>query len=50
MSGTLNDIDRRYLEMAVKLSCGYLEDGRRWPFGAVGVADGSCLSATAVHR
>ena len=40
MSGTLNDTDRRYLEMAAKLSCGYLEDGRRWPFGAVVVADG----------
>ena len=39
MSGTLNDTDRRYLEMAVKLSRGYLEDSRRWPFGAVVVAD-----------
>jgi guanine deaminase len=40
MSGTLNATDRRYLEMAVKLFCGYLEDGCRWPFGAVVVADG----------
>jgi guanine deaminase len=40
LSGTLNDTDRQYLEMAVQLSRCYLEDGRRWPFGAVVVADG----------
>jgi guanine deaminase len=43
MSGTLNDTDRRYLQMAVKLSCGYLEDGRRWPFGAIVVAAGQVV-------
>ena len=43
MSGTLDDTDRRYLEMAVELSRGYLEDGRRWPFGAIVVADGGIV-------
>lgn len=45
MSGTLNDTDRGYLKMAVDLSRGYLDDRRRWPFGAVFVAGGSSLRA-----
>ncbi len=44
MSGTLSDTDRGYLRMAVDLSRGYLDDGRRWPFGAVLVAGGRIVA------
>jgi hypothetical protein len=49
MSGTLNDTDRRYLETAVTLSRGYLEDGRRWPFGAV-VVGGQLVLGPGVYE
>jgi guanine deaminase len=38
--GNLDDADRHYLRLAVELSCGYRDDPRRWPFGAVVVTDG----------
>ena len=43
MSGKLDDDDRRYLRMAVELSRSYCHDQRRWPFGAILVADGKVL-------
>jgi tRNA(Arg) A34 adenosine deaminase TadA len=43
MSGNLDDDDRRYLRMAVKLSRSYRDDRRRWPFGAVVVGQGKVL-------
>ena len=41
---TLDAADRRYLQLAVELSGGYRDDGRRWPFGAVVVARGRVIS------
>ncbi len=35
--------DRRFLRLAVDLSRGYLDDRRRWPFGAIVVADGEIV-------
>ncbi|HUN35105.1 MAG TPA: nucleoside deaminase [Trebonia sp.] len=43
MPGRLDDDDRRYLRLAVELSRGYEADHRRWPFGAVLVADGTII-------
>jgi tRNA(Arg) A34 adenosine deaminase TadA len=40
MARKLDDADRRYLQLAVELSCGYREDRRRGPFGAIVVVDG----------
>jgi len=37
--GKLDDADRHYLQLAVELSRSYREDARRWPFGAIVVAD-----------
>jgi guanine deaminase len=39
MAARLDDRDRRYLQLAVELSRGFLHDERRWPFGAVVVVD-----------
>lgn len=39
MAARLDDRDRRYLQLAVELSRGFLFDGRRWPFGALVVVD-----------
>jgi tRNA(Arg) A34 adenosine deaminase TadA len=44
MSGKLDDDDRRFLRLAVELSRSYRDDQRRWPFGAVLVADGEILA------
>jgi guanine deaminase len=41
--GKLSDDDGRYLRLALDLSRGYDEDPRRWPFGAVLVADGAIV-------
>jgi guanine deaminase len=38
--GSLDDTDRGYLQLAVDLSRSYLDDDRKWPFGAVIVAAG----------
>jgi tRNA(Arg) A34 adenosine deaminase TadA len=43
VSGVLDDDDRRYLRLAVELSRSYHDDQRRWPFGAILVADGTIL-------
>jgi tRNA(Arg) A34 adenosine deaminase TadA len=40
MAEELGEADRGYLRMAVNLSRGYLDDQRRWPFGAIVVVDG----------
>jgi guanine deaminase len=39
----LDDDDRSFLRLAVQLSRGYENDQRRWPFGAILVADGEIL-------
>jgi guanine deaminase len=47
MSGepeTLDEADRRYLRRAIELSRGYLDDDRRWPFGAVLVVGGEIVA------
>jgi guanine deaminase len=44
MPGKLDDDDRRFLRLAVELSRSYGDDQRRWPFGAVLVADGEILA------
>jgi guanine deaminase len=40
MRGNLDDQDRKYLQLAVKISRSYREDQSRWPFGALLVIDG----------
>jgi tRNA(Arg) A34 adenosine deaminase TadA len=44
MPGQLDEDDRRFLWLAVELSRSYVDDPRRWPFGAVLVADGEVLA------
>jgi tRNA(Arg) A34 adenosine deaminase TadA len=44
MSGKLDDDDRRFLRLAVELSRSYRDDQRRWPFGALLVADGEIVA------
>jgi tRNA(Arg) A34 adenosine deaminase TadA len=43
MPRELDDDDRRFLRLAVELSRSYRDDPRRWPFGAVLVADGEIV-------
>jgi tRNA(Arg) A34 adenosine deaminase TadA len=44
MQDKLDAADRHYLQLAVELSGGYRDDGRRWPFGALVVARGRVIS------
>jgi tRNA(Arg) A34 adenosine deaminase TadA len=44
MSGELDDDDRGFLRLAVEVSRSYRDDQRRWPFGAILVADGEILA------
>ena len=39
MTARLDDRDRRYLRLAVDLSRGFVQDGRRWPFAALAMVD-----------